>query len=273
MDRTLYLSENEKLTVLRDGPSIWIKENGKAGRRVPARFVGRVVIIGNLRIESGVITLFTDNGIPVTFLNRRGDAIAVTIPYNHQLPGHYEEQKIFLDSDENMERFRSWVSARRREIQLTTIKSISKWTAGLFAINGFRERDYQKVIEEYRPSSVEKWEVVNTIISNLMREMIISCLIKADLDPHIGVIHRRHNFGLALDICHILSGEADIQCIQFLKKAEGEGLMVRERKEWLVSKDGMRDIIHRFENRKGRLIERAEKLLDEIFELMRELRK
>ncbi len=54
MGRTLYLNENKGLTVLRDGPSVWIKEDGKAGRRIPARLVGRVVVIGNLRLEAGV---------------------------------------------------------------------------------------------------------------------------------------------------------------------------------------------------------------------------
>jgi CRISPR/Cas system-associated endonuclease Cas1 len=123
MGRTLYLNENKGLTVLRDGPSVWIKEDGKAGRRIPARLVGRVVVIGNLRLEAGVITLFTQNDIPVTFINRRGDELAVAMPYNHHLPRHYEEQKIFLDVDENIERFKGWLYARRKETQINVIRN------------------------------------------------------------------------------------------------------------------------------------------------------
>lgn len=273
MDRTLYLNEKEKLAVFRDGPSICVKESGKAGKRIPARFVGRAVIIGNIRLESGVITLFTDNGIPVTFLNRQGDAVAVAMPYNHQLSRHYEEQKIFLETKENVERFKGWLYSKRKEIQIKGVKGLSKWTAELFAMNGFRERDYQKFMEEYRHYKDERWKVVYGIVSNLFREMIIGCLYKSDLDPHIGVLHRRHNFGLALDICYVLEPEIDIQCIQFLRTADGTGQILKEQTGWLVSKDGIKNIIHRFENRRTRLQEKVEKLIDGIFELMRELRR
>lgn len=273
MDRTLYLNENEGLTIHRDGPSIWVKKTGQAGRRIPARFVGRVVIIGNLRLEAGAITLFTDNSIPVTFLSRSGDSLAVAIPYNHQLPRHYEEQKVLLETEENMERFKRWLSSKRKEIQLKAIRRLSKWTAELFAMNGFRERDYQRFIEEFKPSKDDKWEVVSTIVSNLLREIIIGRIVKADLDPHMGILHRRHNFGLALDLCHILSGDVDMQCIQFLRTAMEKGYMEKQRGLWAVSRQGMKEIIHRFENRRVKLQERVEKLIDDIFEIMRELRR
>jgi CRISPR/Cas system-associated endonuclease Cas1 len=278
MGRTLYLNENKGLTVLRDGPSVWIKEDGKAGRRIPARLVGRVVVIGNLRLEAGVITLFTQNDIPVTFINRRGDELAVAMPYNHHLPRHYEEQKIFLDVDENIERFKCWLYARRKETQINVIRRFSKGFAGLFTAKGFREKDYCRFIERFKPSKDEQWKVVSGVISNLFREMIIVemiivCLLKADLDPHLGVLYRRHNFRLALDISYVLEAEIDMQCIQFLKTAEEMSHIVRDQSGRFVSKEGMRDIIHRFENRRKYLFETVEKLIDDIFELMRELRR
>lgn len=273
MDRTLYLNENRGLTVFRDGPSIWVKENGKAGRRIPARLVDRVVIIGNLRLEAGVITLFTNNDIPVTFINHRGDAVAVAIPYNHHLPRHYEEQKVFLEAEGNIDRYKSWLYARRKETQINVIRRISKGIAELFAAKGFREKDYQRFIERFKPSKDEQWKPVFGVTSNLFREMIIGCIVKADLDPHLGVLYRRHNFSLALDICHILEPEIDIQCIQFLKIAREYGYMLREQAGWSVSKDGMRDIIHRFENRRKQIHVTVERLIDDIFELMRELRR
>ena len=273
MDRTLYLNENKGLTVLRDGPSIWVKEDGKAGRRLPARLVGRVVIIGNLRLEAGVITLFTNSDIPVTFINHRGDAVAVAMPYNHHLPGHYEEQKVFLEAEGNIERYKSWLYARRKETQINVIGRISKGVAGLFAAKGFREKDYRRIIEKFKPSNDELWKVESGVVSNLFREMIIGSIVKADLDPHLGVIYRRHNFSLALDICHILEAEIDMQCIQFIKTAGEKGYIVKDQTGWAVSKAGMRDIIHRFENRRKQIHLTVEKLIDDIFELMRELRR
>ncbi|MBE0426437.1 MAG: CRISPR-associated endonuclease Cas1 [Nitrospirae bacterium] len=276
MDRTLYLNENKGLTVFRDGPSIWIKEEGRAGRRIPARLIGRVVIIGNLRFEAGVITLFTDNDIPVTFINHRGDAAAVAMPYNHHLPRHYEEQKVFLETEENTDRFKRWVYAKRREAQIRVVNRLSKGVARSFAYKGFREKDYQKFIEEFKPAGAvrgEYWRVASGIASNLFREMTIACIVKADLDPHPGIIYRRHNFGFALDLCRALEAEIDLQCIQFLKNARGKDFLVNSSAGWVISKEGMRDIIHRYENRRKQLHEMVERLIDDIFELMRELRR
>lgn len=275
MDRTLYLNENKGLRVFRDGPSIWIKEDGKAGRRIPARLVNRVVIIGNLRLEAGVITLFTDNDIPVTFFDHRGNTVAVTMPYNHHLSRHYEEQKVFLETEDNIERFKRWLYAKRKEIQLGVVKRLSKNVAWLFVSKGFRERDYREFIEGFKPSDTtdERSKVVSGTISNLFREMVIGCIVKADLDSHIGILYRRRNFGFALDICYILEAEIELQSIQFLKSAKGEGYIIKEQAGWSVTKEGMRDIIHRFENRRKQLLDTVEGLVDEVFELMRELRR
>ncbi|NWF52864.1 MAG: CRISPR-associated endonuclease Cas1 [Nitrospirae bacterium] len=280
MERTLYLNENKGLRVFRDGPSVWIREEGKAGRRIPARLVGRVVIIGNIKLEAGVITLFTDNDIPVTFLNYRGDVVAVAMPYNHHLPRHYEEQKKFLETEENIERFRSWIYSKRKETQLSVIKRISKRTAEIFSEKGFKEKDYKKFIDELKPSHLteEKFKSVYGTVSNLFREMAIGCIVRADLDPHLGVYYRRHNFGFALDICHVLEAEIEIQTIQFLKIAKDKcqpkaEYIMKDSLGWLITKEGMRDIVHRFENRRKELQERVERLLDDVFELMRELRK
>lgn len=272
MDKTLYLTENRGLAVLRDGPSIWVKEDGKAGRRIPARLVSRVVIIGNLKMETGAITLFTENGIPVTYMNMHGKEVAVTIPYNHNLPRHYEEQKVFLETEENIQRFKRWALAKRRQVQIDTIKRLSRSIAAAFICRGFRERDYQEFINGYISVRQEQWKVISDIIGNLFREMIIGNLMKADLDPHMGVLHRRHNFGLALDICYIMGPEIDLQSIQFFRCSKECNFMIKGNQGWSVSKDGMKDIVHRFENRRKALKEMIEMILDELFGLMRELR-
>lgn len=272
MDKTLYLSENRGLEVIRDGPSVWVKEEGKAGRRIPARLIGRVIIIGNLKMDAGVVTLFTENDIPVTFMNMRGKEAAVTIPYNHNLPRHYEEQKVFLENDENIKRFEMWLSSKRRDAQLDTTKRLSPVIASGFISKGFRECDYQEFIRQYKPRIEEKWNVVKAIINHLVREMIIGSIMRSDLDPHIGIRHRRHNFGLALDICYTVGPEIDLHGIQFFKRNKENDFIVKGHGGWSVSKDGMKDIIHRFENRKKMLHDLIERTLDDLFALMRELR-
>lgn len=163
--------------------------------------------------------------------------------------------------------------ARRRELQFNVIKRLSKSAAGVFAEKGFREKDYQRIISEFKPFKDDRQAVAFRIISNLFREIVIGCIMKADIDPHLGVFHRRHNFSLALDLCHILEAEADMQSIRFLRTSTNKGYLQRGNNGWAISKDGMRDIIHRFENRRKQVQETVERLIDDVFALMRELRR
>ena len=134
MDKTLYILEKRGLEVLRDGPSIWIMENGKAGRRIPARLVSHVVIIGNVKMDAGTITLFTDNNVPVTFMSKNRGEIAVTIPHNHHLNSHSEEQKHLLARDGNIQRYNQWLQAERRRMQLKVVKKLSRQVSSIFIL-------------------------------------------------------------------------------------------------------------------------------------------
>lgn len=270
MGRTLYLSENRNIRVNRDGPSVWVKGDNIAGQRVPARLISRVVIIGNVKLEAGAITLFTENDIPVVFLTRSGDEVAVALPYNHKLPTHYEEQKVFLETKENSLRYENWANTKRMVIQVNIMKRLNRSGAFKFKF-GFGEGNYQELLLSFKPRSVAKWNTVTTVINNLFRVLIIEHLINAGLDLHIGVIHRRHNFGLALDVCYIMGGESDMQAIQFFKCAEADYFEKIEG-NWTLTETGMKNIIHRFENRKQALNNMVSGIIDEIFELMRELR-
>jgi len=272
MGRSLYINQTNKPLIFRDGPSIWIKEEGKAGRRIPARLITRAVIIGNVKLDSGTIMLFADNNIPVTFMNRKTEESAVVIPYNHRLPNHYKEQKVFLDSDENINRYEKWANAKRAIIQLTLIKRYRPQLAARLKQTGFGEGNYQLLLKEIRKVNEEQWLVVNGIVTNIFRNMIIEHVIKAELDPHVGIVHRRHNFGFALDICYILGGESDIQSVQFFQSKELKSLIRRENGQWFITDDGIKNIIHRFENKRQGVKKKIENIIDEFFELMREIR-
>ena len=272
MERTLYLNEKKGLEILRDGPSIWIREDGKSGRRIPARLIGRVIVIGNVKMDAGSITLFTDNNVPITFMNRRGEEVAVTLPYNHTLNSHYEEQKTLIETEENTDRFKRLLMAERRKLQLNVIKKLSRDNASNFAEKGFRERDYQEFIFRHLLVDSKKSQPVNEVIYNLYSEAVLRSIMKADLDPHIGVLHRRHNYALVFDICHAIEADIDLQVIHFFKFNQKKGYLFYDVDNWSIAREGLRDIIHRFENRKKIIHEYIEKILDGLFELMRELR-
>lgn len=55
MDKTLYLTESgNDICVRRDGPSVWITTRDKAGQRAPGRLLGRVIIMGNVRLDAAL---------------------------------------------------------------------------------------------------------------------------------------------------------------------------------------------------------------------------
>lgn len=268
MGKTLYLAEKNGLKILRDGPSLYIIEDGKAGRRVPVNLIDRVVIIGGVDINSLVITLFTDNNIPVTFLNRRGEEIAVALTYNRNISYYYHTQRIFLNSTENVERFKNIIKSWRHRIQLDVIRRLSKRLIINVNETGFTEKDYEKIIDACGIKERHLYHQIHNIISGLFRELIISQVLKVGLDPHIGVLHRRHNFGFVLDIYHMLNPEEDMQAIQFLRNKNIKNLIKGED----VSSEGIKEIVVRFENRKDWIINKIEQIFDDIFEAMRELK-
>lgn len=272
MGKSLYINQANNPVVLRDGPSVWIEEQGKAGRRIPARLITRVVIIGNVKLDSGAITLFAKNNISITFMDSGAEESAVVIPYNKRLSSHYKEQKFFLDSDENIIRYETWADTKRALLQLNLIKRYLPALAIKLESRGFGEGNYQEILKGLRKANDKQWSVVSGVISEIFRNLIIEGVRRADLDPHIGVIHRRHNFGLAFDICYIIGGEVDIQCVQFFMSANIKELIAKKKDSWVVTNEGIKSIVHRFENKRKEVQQKAENVIDELFELMREIR-
>lgn len=272
MDKTLYILEKRGLEVLRDGPSIWIMENGKAGRRVPARLVSHVVIIGNVKMDAGTITLFTDNNVPVTFMSKNRGEFAVTIPHNHHLNSHSEEQKHLLARDGNIQRYNQWLQAERRRMQLKVVKKLSRQVSSVFISKGFGEQEYKDFITRCASVGKKRWRIINETVKNMLNEMVMKSILASDLDPHIGIFHRRDNFGFALDIMYAMEPEADLQTIQFFKSDKNMELLVMTSTGLKLTGDGMRDVVLRFENKKKLINGLIDVVIDDFFAIMRTIR-
>jgi CRISPR/Cas system-associated endonuclease Cas1 len=271
MDKTLYLNEKKGLTVMRDGPSLWIREKDKAGTRVPVRLVDMVFIIGNIKMDAGTINLFTENNTPVTFMNKRGEAIGVVMPYNHMLPDHHEEQRKFLQRDENVETFMKWISSMVRETQIAVMKKINWETAQDFLSKGFRDHDYTEIINVHRLSKEAEWKTIYVVANNLIMEMIIREIMASNLDPHMGVVNRNCNFGFALDLYRIIEPEADLMAIQFFTSCRWHDFVLQTEKQCILTKEGWKNIVHRFENRKKLIAQRLDSILRGYFNLLRQI--
>jgi CRISPR/Cas system-associated endonuclease Cas1 len=272
MGRTLYLTESgNDICVHRDGPSVWIKTREKAGQRVPGRLLGRVVIMGNVRLDAAAITHWAEMGVPVLFMNSSATETALTIPYNHHLPVHYRRQKILFETPSRTKHFLEWAIIRR-EIVCNNVAGRLLRAIGGEPVSGIGEGNYQQILVRLIPAGQERWKVVTGVLNNLFRELITEKLIKAGLDPHVGAMNRRRHFGLSIDIEHILGAEADIQAVQFFRSEVAAPLLIKGKEGWTVTAAGMRNIAHRFENRRVVLANMIDKIIDEIFEIMREIR-
>jgi len=271
MGRTLYLTETNKFRAMADGPSIWIAWENKAGQRIPLRLISRCVIVGNIQLETSLISLLVTNNIPIIFTNLAGEELAIALPYNHRLPKHWREQKIFIESKKNRERFVQWAKIKRMTLQLLILKRLLPQRLKQFN-REIGEGDYQQIIEPLKPKESEKWKITKSFIENLFRTLIVEQLNQAGLNLNLSVIHRFHHFGLVLDFIYLLEPLVDEQAIQFFKNCRNYLCFNREGAFLALNKEGIKNIISRFENKKDEIENIIVNTIDELFHLMRELR-
>jgi len=272
MDRTLYLTDKENVAITRDGPSIWVTGDGKAGRRIPARLVDKVIVFGNVKIEAEVITLFAGHNVPMVFINKKGGEAAVAMPRNDHVENHHDEQKVVLANEENIKAYMAWMDDRRKEVQLDVLERISKNVAAHYRDNGFCEQDYRSFVMRTSWIHEKKWRAAVSVVNGLSLGLVLRCLTDARFDPHLGVLHRRQNYGLGLDVRSIIDPEFDLLTLQFLQDNLNGRSFVRTTEGWFVTREGMRDIAKRYENRKRAIRTLTEQIIDSLFSLIRRLR-
>ncbi|MDH7514065.1 MAG: CRISPR-associated endonuclease Cas1 [Clostridiales bacterium] len=271
MGRTLYLTETEKFRCTADGPSIWIDWEKRAGQRVPLRLISRCIIVGNIHLESGLICLLASNNIPIIFTNASGHELAIAVPYNHHLPRYWRDQRVFLETRKNRERFIDWARIKRMVLQLSLLRLLFPERANTF-IRDISERDYQELVSSFKPREEAKWKTVKRFIENLFRSLIIESLVEAKLNLDLGIIHRYHNLGLALDFGYVLEPRVDEQGIEFFRDTRGNALLLKQERTWCLTKEGVKEAIQRFEKKREENEDVIANTLDEFFLLMRELR-
>jgi CRISPR/Cas system-associated endonuclease Cas1 len=266
--RTLYLGEHRGMKVTRDGPSLWIRIPGQAGHRVPVRLIERVVIVGRVEIDSSVLTLFAKHDIPVFLFNNRGEEMAVAVSLEHKRPKYFHRQRIFLASGENKERYMNLLRSWRRRLQLYVIKRISKKRlVERFAVQGLKEHEYKGLVNSVARRYGNRFNCVHRVVKGLFKEMVISRIQKAGLDPDLGVLYKGRRFGLVLDLCYVLEPEQDLQTFMMMKSIYLNRFVNHQG----VTSEGMRDIVLRFENRLAFSTIITDRIIRNIIEAMYEL--
>lgn len=253
----------------RDGPSLWISEPGKAGRRVPARLISRVVIIGNMRLETDVLVLMAEHGVPITFLSSAGDAKAIVLPLDMKSSTIKERQQVLCDDDDARERGIMWIEAWRRKNRMDFLRRLAPTFAREVALRGLRDVDYETYLRTYLPPNRPEVATVRQTICGLVHELILALINKAGLDPHYGLLNRRTNFGFCKDILSAFDPIVDEQTIRFFEGKEAMSHIRRDGKRYVLTGTGYRSIICRFENQRQRIEGKIDIMLEEFFRLLR----
>jgi len=268
-DRTLYLNEKRGLIVRRDGPSLWIKEKGRAGRRVPVRYINMVIIMGNIKMDAGTVTLFTENNIPVTFLSLRGESLGIALPGRYHGMSHTERQKRIFGSSHALSQYRMWLASIRRKYQIKTLKNIAYPVALKYSDVGFRDRDYRDCINQAKNHNGQRWQAAHAVIGNLFGEMVIKQIIGAGFDPHIGDREKQSHFGFAHDICYAMLPLVDCLLLRFIESSGTSHFIIDKENNCLLSREGIKYVVQTFEARKGTLLSEINSTLLNFFELLR----
>ncbi len=265
--RTLYLSTGNGLTVKADGPSLWIEERGRAGRRVPIRLVERVIVSGNVMMESAVITLLADNSIPISFITGRGRVVISTTPMERSDRALRERIEKLRTTPWGVSRVKDWLRARRSHFRMETLRRFNPSLHDLFSTEGFREDLYRKWLRRAAPSG----GVVFNVVKGILHTFIVGRLERLGLDPHAGLV-KKEDFGLVKDFLYALTGEVERQVVQFFAgRRRTDHLLTHSGGRPDLTREGMRDVILRFENQKERVLCGIDLLLDDLFTIMREL--
>lgn len=265
MDRTLYLNENKKIDIKVDGPSLWIKEEGYAGFRVPVRLIERVVISGDLKIPTGLIFLFAQNDVPVIFVRKKEEA-AFVLPYESKPKPNYFKQKFLLKNDTTIDRYLNFIEAKREISELYLFNRLT----GKAATKLRNDFDYDNFIFQYLKCKSNICMFVKHIISTLLFELIVSVLIKSEFDVHCGILNRGQDYGFARDVAYTLEPEVDLQAILFFNTPRN---LLNKETTFKIDPIMRRGIIHRFENRKDTIKNLVIRFTDEVNELIRGLKK
>lgn len=262
MKRTLYLNESDRnIHISLDGPSLLIKSS-PAERRIPIRLISRVIVFGNIVIESNVLTFLAEQSIPVLFVSKWVKSESISLPLNYGMLSRCINLELVARDPSKSEDFVNWARQMRAYLEIRVIKSLYPNYYGIDNSN------YRKIISFYMPENKEQWSKVKILLKPLFFSYVLNKIINAHLDPHCGIMHKRCAFGLLKDFLYILHPESDLQALQFFK-SDSIGALIEDRyNSNLLTARGVHNIVHRFENRQYIVHEISTKILDKIFELM-----
>jgi hypothetical protein len=122
--RPLYLDGSQALQVSLDGPALCVEGESRADGRYPLSRVTRVVVRGPVEWRTEALLACLRSGIPVTFLDHRGDAEALCFGARHRERGLGSYLREFLDLANWRDQYAIWFSAMERRAVLNACRAL-----------------------------------------------------------------------------------------------------------------------------------------------------
>lgn len=263
--RTLYLIERgNKTTVSRDGPSVLIERNFSAPVRIPADYIDRVIIYGNVALDAFSLTLFSSKYIPILIIGRHGES-SIILPYSDGIDSYSKYQKMMIASKKMTDEFTMYAYKHRVENQKKTLDSLFK-DIKVSAEQG--ENSYQSMINKIKPSEF-LWQIVKNIIKNLFLLAILSKVLTVKLDPHIGFINQQSNYGLIFDIYYIFEPIVDFLTFQFFYE---DGVNIDFIKNPDMNYERLQMLVEKFESKREDFDAQIRVVITEILSYLRNIK-
>jgi CRISPR/Cas system-associated endonuclease Cas1 len=265
--RTLYLDAKKGLVLRLDGPSLWIEERGRAGRRVPARLIGQAVIRGSVRMDAGVITMLAAEGVPISFIGHDGTPAVVTLPAQMPPSVFHERVDRLRGSAGASAMVARLFSSTRKTLATRFIREFVPSMGRNVLARGLREGDYLRAQEKAMqyPGAAEAAGVARPVVSALFHELTLRTVIDVGLDPHRGFLHGGRDFALVKDFLHAIEPESERHVLRFARSRAITAFVAGA----ALTRRGYANIVVRFENSKKRTTRLLDALLDGFFEIMR----
>jgi len=232
--------------------------------------VSRVIVIGNVLLDTEALTLLTSSGVPITFMDHGGKVLGLALAYAVAQDCLRERQQALADDPESIAAIKTWMEAVLRNGRLEMIKLLAPELAREFESLGFRNSDYCSIVKTFCPQAESQVRVVADLLTGLLHESALERINGLALDPHAGILHRRDNFGLCRDFVYMLGAELDWQIIRFFQSKRTYGDFFQRRGiSTVLTGRGNYLAIQSFESRRGYIENTMGILFERYFRFVR----
>jgi len=268
--RTLYLAGRDGVQVRRQGASVAVTVPGRAEQRVPARRVGRVIILGEVTLPVTALTLFSERGVPVTFLDRQGRTRGILLhPHPPEDPRGAGWFRSLRTDEVSRRQVRRLYAAHRRRLQLGALAAINSPMRDFARERGLRDQDYQQwlraAIREETPQSAVA--VARRTLKTLLLNWCGRALTAARIDGRMGLADPHRPLGLADEVSDTLYPICDPVWVRLFRKKDAVRHFITEGLDWAIAPRHARWLIAPYEHQGPRIQAAFDALLHDLLNL------